>query len=197
MKMAQTVSEFVDNLECYREEVLALREILLELDCQETLKWGAPTYTVNGKNVVGIGAFKRYFGLWFFHGSLLEDPKGVLINAQKDRTTAMRQWRFTSAQEMDVEMIRSYVLEAMENMKAGRVVAPKKDKPIILDPVMLQFFEENPEYRAKFESQNKTNRREMAAAIVGAKQQATKEKRMQKVADCLDRGVGLYDKYKG
>jgi uncharacterized protein YdeI (YjbR/CyaY-like superfamily) len=39
------------------------------------LKWGIPTYTVNGKNLVGIGAFKTYVGLWFFNGSFLKDEE--------------------------------------------------------------------------------------------------------------------------
>lgn len=48
---------------------------------EETNKWSAPVYTSNGKNIVGLGAFKSYTGLWFFQGALLKDEKKLLINA--------------------------------------------------------------------------------------------------------------------
>ena len=71
-------------------------------------------YTWKGKNVVGIGGFKSYFGLWFFDGASLEDDKGVLINAQPGKTKSLRQWRMTSAKEIKPAAIKRYVKEAMD-----------------------------------------------------------------------------------
>jgi uncharacterized protein YdeI (YjbR/CyaY-like superfamily) len=34
---------------------------------------------VNGKNIVIMQGFKEYFGLGFFQGALLKDPKKVLV----------------------------------------------------------------------------------------------------------------------
>ena len=42
---------------------------------KEECKWGKPTYTVDGKNIVIMQGFKEYFGLGFFQGALLKDPK--------------------------------------------------------------------------------------------------------------------------
>jgi len=69
----------------------------------ETIKWSAPVYTFEGKNLVGLGAFKSYVGLWFFQGSLLNDKKKKLINAQEGKIKALRQWRFNSVKEIEAE----------------------------------------------------------------------------------------------
>ncbi len=65
MKRYKTVDEFIDSAEQYQTELIQLRKILLGTALTEEVKWGAPCYTFGGKNIVGIGAFKSYFGLWF------------------------------------------------------------------------------------------------------------------------------------
>lgn len=73
-----------------------------------------PIYTLDTMNVVGMGAFKSYFGLWFFNGATLSDEHGVLINAQEGKTKSLRQWRFTSADELDDQRILAYLEEAID-----------------------------------------------------------------------------------
>ena len=89
-----TVDADILKNEKWSELLQKLRRIILSTGLQETVKWRSPVYTVNNKNVVGIGAFKSYAGIWFFHGALLKDTQGKLINAQEGRTIALRQWRF-------------------------------------------------------------------------------------------------------
>ena len=60
-----------------------LREIVLNTELQETIKWGMPTYTLGGKNVIGIGACNSYSGIWFFNGVFLKDKQKKIINAQE------------------------------------------------------------------------------------------------------------------
>ena len=47
----------------------------------------------NGKNLVGLGSFKSYVGLWFHQGALLADKHQVLVNAQQGRTRAISAMR--------------------------------------------------------------------------------------------------------
>jgi uncharacterized protein YdeI (YjbR/CyaY-like superfamily) len=54
--------------------------LLVATELEETIKWGIPVYTIKNKNVVGLSAFKDYFGRWFYQGTFLEDPAQVLIN---------------------------------------------------------------------------------------------------------------------
>src|SRR5204863_59996 len=67
----------------YRErweaEIAAMRRVLAGFAMKEECKWGKPTYTVDGKNVVILQGFKESFALGFFQGALLKDPKKVLV----------------------------------------------------------------------------------------------------------------------
>lgn len=93
-----------------------------------------PCYTYNGQNVVGIGGFKSYLGLWFFQGALLKDKKHVLINAQEGTTKALRQWRTQSAKEIKPAAIKTYVREAIQLVKDGEKIGSQKKKPLAVSP---------------------------------------------------------------
>jgi uncharacterized protein YdeI (YjbR/CyaY-like superfamily) len=57
------------------EELELLYSIVRSTELEETVKWGGPCFTINGKNVLGIGGFKSYVGIWFHQGVFLKDPK--------------------------------------------------------------------------------------------------------------------------
>ncbi len=76
--MHSKVDKYIIEHSNFSEEIIFLRKIIQSTKLKETIKWGMPTYTINRKNVVGIGAFKTHFGLWFFKGSLLKDYNKVL-----------------------------------------------------------------------------------------------------------------------
>jgi uncharacterized protein YdeI (YjbR/CyaY-like superfamily) len=120
MKRYTSVDEFIAGTKSRRQELMKLREVLNKTELEETVRWGAPCYTFNGKNVVGIGAFQSYVGLWFFQGALLADPKNVLINAQEGKTKALRQWRFENAADIDPKTIKAYVKEAIAIALSGK-----------------------------------------------------------------------------
>ena len=54
----------------------ALREILLETELKEEMKWGVPCYTLDGKNVLMMTSFRRSCALSFFKGAAFDDPEG-------------------------------------------------------------------------------------------------------------------------
>ena len=93
---------------------------------KEECRWGKPTYTVDGKNVVILQGFKEYFALGFFQGALLKDAKKLLV--QLGQTQAGRVMKFTSAQEIaaSAATIKAYVREAMAVEKAGLRIEKKK-----------------------------------------------------------------------
>ena len=141
MKRFTTVASFFESYDSYKEELSTLRSIVLDTGLQETLKWGAPVYTYNSKNIVGIGAFKTYVGLWFFNGALLADTANVLINAQENKTVAMRQFRFANVEEIsnNRQLIKAYIYEAIENEKQGKTVIFKK-KPLKIPELLKAAF---------------------------------------------------------
>ncbi|GAA0857069.1 DUF1801 domain-containing protein [Aliiglaciecola litoralis] len=89
--------------------LVLLRERLRLSELQETIKWGMPTYCFDGKNVIGIGAFKHHYGMWFFNGAAMQDPKALLINAQQGKTKHMRHWRFQHVDDLDPGLIDQYI----------------------------------------------------------------------------------------
>src|SRR5882672_6330040 len=89
-----------DKTNQWPEELDFLKSLIAKTELVETTKWGGPIFTVNNKNVLGIGGFKSYVGIWFFNGVFMKDEKKVLVNAQEGVTKALRQWGFSSKEEI-------------------------------------------------------------------------------------------------
>ena len=195
MEMAKTVEEYFDKHSEHQSSLEQLRSILLRTEMKETLKWGIPTYTVNGKNVMGLGAFKSYVGIWFFNGVFLKDEAKKLINAQDGKTKGMRQWRFNDIKEIDEELILEYASEAIQNQKDGKEVKPEK-KPLIIPDELKEVLASDVELSEIFDELSLTNKRDYAEYIAEAKREETKQKRLDKIIPMIREGVGLNDKYK-
>src|SRR5436190_1021710 len=112
--------------ERWKAEIAAMRRVLAGFAMKEECKWGKPTYTLDGKNVVIMQGFKEYFGLGFFQGALLKDPKKVLV--QLGQVHAGRVMKFTSAKDITAKAatIKAYVREAIAVEKAGLRMKQKK-----------------------------------------------------------------------
>src|SRR3954451_13191169 len=112
--------------ERWKAEIAAMRRVLAGFPMKEDCKWGKPTYTVDGKNIVIMQGFKEYFALGFFQGALLKDPKYVLV--QLGAVQAGRVMKFTSAKEIAAKAttIKAYVREAIAVEKAGLRIKPRK-----------------------------------------------------------------------
>lgn len=196
MKRYRTVQAYLDSLDQWAEEVNRLREIVLSSGIEETVKWGMPVYTANGKNVVGLSAMKSYVGLWFYQGALLKDPDGVLINAQEGVTKALRQWRFNSKKDIKSRQIKKYLLEAIALAEQGKEIKPDRNKPITIPPELKQALAANKPAKASFEKMSKSCRREYAEYISGAKREDTKLRRLEKIMPMIVKSVGMNDKYR-
>ena len=191
------VINYIEKKQQWKLELELLRKVVLACDLEETIKWGAPVYMSNGKNILGLSAFKSYVGLWFFQGGTLKDTHKVLMNAQEGKTAAMRQWRFSSLEEIDVDLINAYVKEAVENQEKGNIIKPQKNtKPLIIHPLLQKELASNTEFSKQFESFSLSKKREYADHISEAKREATQQKRLEKIIPMILNGVGLYDKYK-
>lgn len=195
--MNPNVTEFIQLKEKWTPELIHLRAILLQLPLEETIKWQLPNYTYKGKNVVSIAAFKNHFGLWFFQGGLLKDKFRVLRNAQEGKTQAMRQMRFLTASEIKEDSIKQYVLEAIDNIEAGKELKPNRNtKPLIIPDLLKEVFSKNKDLKIAFNEFTKSKQRDFADYISGAKREATKLSRLEKIIPMILRGEGLHDKYR-
>ena len=199
MKKNNSVEEYIDKHKNWSTELDILRSLLQESGMIETIKWGAPVYTVDGKNVIGLGAFKSYVGIWFFNGVFLNDKHDKLQNAQEGKTKALRQWRFSSKEEIinDEKIIKNYVKEAIANQKAGKELKPEKSSAKMTIPEELQdALSKNNDFKEAFESFTPFKQKEFIEYIGSAKRSATRVSRLTKVTPMIFDGVGLNDKYR-
>jgi len=196
MSKNNTVEDFIAKNETWSEILLLLRQTVLSRGLKETVKWGAPVYEIDGNNIVGLGAFKSYAGLWFFQGALLKDNSKRLINAQEGKTKAMRQWRFSNIDEVDIKLVETYVEEAISNQKLGKEIKPDKNKPLIIPDELNAVLSENEHAKSHFDQLSLSKKRDYAEYIQEAKREETKLKRLDKIIPMIIDGIGLNDKYK-
>ncbi|MCX2720502.1 YdeI/OmpD-associated family protein [Lentiprolixibacter aurantiacus] len=179
----------------FQKGLQQLREIILKTELEEQLKWGAPVYSLNNKNVLGVMGFKNHFGIWFFNGVFLSDPLGVLQNAQQEKTRAMRQWRFSRNEGIDTTAVLSYVEEAIANQKKGLKLSPERKKEVEI-PMLLQTALKDPRLKKAFESLTQGRQREYCEYINSARQEKTKHSRIEKIFPMILQGKGLNDHYR-
>jgi uncharacterized protein YdeI (YjbR/CyaY-like superfamily) len=180
----------------WQEEIGMLKSIIRKAGLGETIKWGAEVYTHNGKNVVSCGGFKNYFTIWFYNGVFLKDEHKVLINAQEGKTKALRQWRFTSKDEIDENLILKYIYEAIKNEEEGKVWKPEKSKPVEIPELILNALNKEKKLKIAFQNLNAYKQKEYIEHINSAKREETKLSRLEKIKPMILAGIGINNKYK-
>ncbi len=195
--MDSRVDTYISKHGNFIEHLTKIRKTLLSTELEETIKWGMPTYTIHGKNIVGIGAFKSHYGLWFFQGSFLKDTHKVLVNAQDGKTKTMRQWRFTNDSQIDSKLILKYIKEAITNEKKGLRIKPDRTKKLLnIPPELTAVLNKNKQLIKAFNTLTFSKKREFVVYITEAKREITKIKRLEKITPMILNNTGLNDKYK-
>jgi uncharacterized protein YdeI (YjbR/CyaY-like superfamily) len=182
----------------YRErweaEIAAMRRVLAGFEMKEECKWGKPTYTVDGKNVVIMQGFKEYFALGFFQGALLKDPKKVL--AQLGQVHAGRVMKFTSVKDIMVKAatIKAYVGEAIAVEKAGLRMERKKTSDLPVPEELTERFRRDPGFKRAFEALTPGRQRSYLYHFAAAKQPATRVARIEKAMPAIFEGRGFLER---
>lgn len=169
---------------------------MIALDCglTEELKWGAPCYTFEKRNIVLIHGFKEYCALLFFKGALLKDPKGILIQ-QTENVQAARQIRFTNVREIveKAPILKAYIYEAIEVEKAGLKVSFKKSTEYSIPEEFQKQLDENPALKTAFEALTPGRQRAYLLHFSQPKQAKTRASRVEKCMPQILDGKGLTD----
>ena len=189
------VDALLDTATKWREEQQRLRAICLDTPLLEEVKWRQPCYTLGGKNVVILSAFKGHACLAFFKGVLLKDEAGLLHKAG-EHTQSGRQMRFTSVQQIDElePVVRATLAEAIEIERAGRTVRLKKTRDYTVPDELQERLDEDAELRAAFEALTPGRKRGYLLHIAGAKQSATRSARVEKHRPRILDGKGIHDR---
>jgi uncharacterized protein YdeI (YjbR/CyaY-like superfamily) len=180
--------------ERWTAEIAAMRRVLSGLAMKEECKWGKPTYTVAGKNIVIIQGFKEYFALGFFQGALLEDPKKLLV--QLGQVQAGRVMKFTSAKDItaNAATIKAYVREAIAVEKAGLRVKSKNTSDFPVPEELSERFRKDRRFKRAFEALTPGRQRGYLYHFAAAKQSATRTARIDKARPAIFEGRGFLER---
>lgn len=196
MKTLENVDAYFAKEGPFKAGIAILRNLAKQTDLEERCKWGAPIYTINNKNVLGILAFKHHFGLWFHNGVFLSDPLEVLENAQEGKTRGMRHWKFKSIAEIDTASVLAYMEEAIANQKKGMTIKPIRNTAVEIPSMLKEALDKEEGLRGTFDTLSPYKQREYCEYIATARQEKTKASRLKKILPMIAKGMGLNDAYR-
>ena len=177
----------------WTDELQFLRAIVLKAGLTEELKWSMPCYTIDGKNILIIAAFKDYCSVSFFKGALLKDTK-QLFATPSENSNAARQFKFTDTKQIIKfeKVILQYIKEAVVIEQSGAIIPkPESGKEIIAE--LKQEFENNPALESAFYKLTPGRQRGYLIYFSDAKQSATRTSRIQKYVTIILAGKGFHD----
>ncbi|MDX2174426.1 MAG: YdeI/OmpD-associated family protein [Bacteroidota bacterium] len=192
--MNPKVDFYFNKTKEWQAEINKLRKIALDCNLIEELKWGCPCYTFGKSNIVLIHVFKDYCAFLFFKGSLLKDPKKILIQ-QTENVQAARQVRFTNTSEIIKleKTLKAYIFEAVEIEEKGLKVPMKKTKDYPIPQEFENKLNKNAALKKAFYALTPGRQRGYLLYFSSAKQAKTREDRIEKYTKQILEGKGLDD----
>lgn len=159
---------------------------------EETMKWSSPAFTIDGKILLMMAAFKQHAALNFWRG---QELRGEEANAD-----AMGQFgRLSSLSDLppDAELDR-LIREAAELAKSAP--APRKAKrepkpPPVMHPDFAAALEKAPKARSVLDGFPPSAQRDYLEWIGEAKQDSTRRKRIATAIEWLSEGKRRHWKY--
>ncbi len=195
MAKPKNVDEYIEAHPEWRVQLNSLRSLLLSYPFEETIKWSSPVYTLEGKNLIGLAAFKNHCALWFFQGVLLTKNKLPLHNAQEGKTENLRQIRFENKSEIDPDQIKKYIEETIQLHKKGVTIKPSEKKKLELPEIFKEQLDRDLNLKECFFQLSPGKQRDYATYIKDAKKEETRRSRLEKIIPMIKSGIGLNDKY--
>lgn len=179
----------------WHDERAALHAILTDCGLEPTVKWNKLTYTAHGGNIAIIQAMKGFVAVAFFKGALLDDPDG-LLRQQGEHSQSMMRVEFPDADCIATQekSLRKLVESACRAEKEGRDV-DKSGRPEIDPPQeLLAKFKADDTFRKAFEALSPGRQRGYLIHFTGARQSATRTRRIEKYEAAIRAGEGMHDR---
>jgi uncharacterized protein YdeI (YjbR/CyaY-like superfamily) len=174
-------------LEKVRERVHAVAP-----EAEEALKWSAPGFTVDGKILLIMAAFKQHAALNFWRGQEIGDGS--------PKAGAMGQFgKLTSVDDLPPDdefdaLIREAAVLA-RTAPAPRKVKHEPKAPPALHPEFAKALDANPKAREVLDGFPPSAQRDYLEWIAEAKQDATRTKRIATAIEWLSEGKRRHWKY--
>ena len=197
------VDAYIKNAAPFARPILThLRKVVHDAcpEIQETLKWGMPSFTLDGI-VCGMAAFKAHATFGFWNEKAVSKALGTTVGGKS--SDAMGQFgRITKVSDLpSVTTLKRMVKTAAELDKKGALKmtrakkAPRAALPVPPDLAAALKLKKNANARAHFESFSPSHRREYVEWIVEAKREETRAKRVAQTIEWLAEGKHRNWKY--
>ena len=123
--MASPVDDYLQTPGPWRDEMQALRPVLLDSGLDEALKWAKPCYAHAGENIAIMQPMKDFLALMFFKGALVDDPDGIL-REQGPNSRAAKRLEFTGVEAIRAAepQLRALVASAIAVEASGAKLPP-------------------------------------------------------------------------
>jgi uncharacterized protein YdeI (YjbR/CyaY-like superfamily) len=183
MEAKREIDSYIKKRAPFAQEICQkLRDIIHHAspEVQEAVKWGSPAFIYKGKLLCIVWAFKQHASIVFNQGSLIND-KYKLFNAGEDNLKG-RTIKFTDKSQIDGDKIIDYIRQGLKNIDEGKSVKVpvSKDKTVVL-PDYIKSILKKEGLLGKYEEQIYTYRKGYRQWIEEAKQEATKQKRIEQM----------------
>ena len=161
-------------------------------EVEETLKWSMPSFTIGGKILLGMAAFKAHAVVGFWRG---EEIRGA--EASRD---AMGQFgKLTSVDDLppdaEFDALIRQAAELAKTAPAPRKVKHEPKPPAEIHPDFAAALDENPEAKTVLYGFPPSARRDYVDWIAEAKQDKTRARRIADAIEWLSVGKKRHWKY--
>lgn len=158
---------------------------------EEKLKWGCPSFEHKGM-VGGFAGFKRHASFGFWRQDVLPDPQGIFKGAGPMAN------KLTDVSQLPPDdVLISYIKAAVSlNEKGPPPRMKSKPKPPVKAPAyFLAALRKNRKALAAYEGFPPSHKREYVEWIVEAKQEETRQKRIEQALEWIAQGKPRNWKY--
>lgn len=161
-------------------------------EAQETMKWSAPSFTVDGKILLMMAAFKAHAALNFWRGQEIGD--------KQPKAGAMGQFgKLTSIDDLPSDReLDALIREAADLAKTAPAPRKTKGEPKTapqIHPDFAKALAASPKAKAVLDDFSPSARRDYLEWISEAKQDATRAKRIATAVEWLAEGKKRHWKY--
>lgn len=164
-------------------------------EAEETLKWGAPSFTYRGKILCGMAAFKQHAAFGFWQGAQ------VTGSGMEAGAGAMGQFgRLTQLSDLPGKReLIGYIRQFMALIDSGakrattKAAAPRASLDVPDD--LAAALNKNAKARATFDGFAPGYRRDYIEWITEAKREDTRQRRLEQTIEWLDEGKPRNWKY--
>jgi uncharacterized protein YdeI (YjbR/CyaY-like superfamily) len=189
------VDAFIEKSAGFARPILRHMRELVHATCpnvEETLKWRMPAYMYKGI-ICMTAAFKKHCAIVFWHASV---RKGFSDGKSQGRMGGLG--KITALSELPNDsLLRRAIKQSMKLNESGknkkRPVARKR--PLKIPPYFKAFLQKHKKALAFFEAFSPSHQREYVTWIAQAKQEETRQKRLNQMVNMLSQGRSRNWKY--